>query len=68
MSKNFGTVLVIGATSGLGAGFARRWHAAGKKVIATGRRVERLKALQEELPGLEIEQVSCDPSDKPATS
>ena len=57
MSKNFDTILIIGATSGLGAGFARRFHAAGKKVIATGRRVERLESLQKELPGLETERV-----------
>jgi short-subunit dehydrogenase involved in D-alanine esterification of teichoic acids len=47
------TVLIIGATSGIGAGLARRLHAQGKKVIATGRRLERLVSLQKELSGLE---------------
>lgn len=57
MSKNFGTMLIIGASGGLGAGFARRYHAMGKKVIATGRRAERLENLKNELPGLETQQV-----------
>ena len=60
MSKNFDTILMVGATSGLGAGFVRRFHAAGKTVIATGRRVERLEALQKELPGLKVEKVRRD--------
>lgn len=47
------TVLIIGATSGIGAGLARRIHAQGKKVIATGRRQERLSSLAAGLPGLE---------------
>ena len=55
--ENFNTIAIIGATSGLGEGFARRFHAAGKTVIATGRRVERLQALQKELPGLGIQRM-----------
>jgi short-subunit dehydrogenase involved in D-alanine esterification of teichoic acids len=51
------TILIIGATSGLGEGFTRRFHALGKKVIITGRRQDRLGALQKELPGLETRQV-----------
>ena len=53
MSANFKIVLVLGAISGLGEAFARRFHAQGKKVIAAGRRVERLEALKSELKGLE---------------
>lgn len=45
-------VLIIGATSGIGEGLARRIHAQGKKVIAAGRRGERLLRLAEEMPGL----------------
>lgn len=41
---------VTGATSGFGAAFARRIAKAGGKVIATGRRVERLEALAAECP------------------
>ncbi len=43
------TILVTGATSGFGAAFARRFVRDGHRVIATGRRVERLKALADEL-------------------
>lgn len=40
--------LITGATSGFGAAFARRLLAAGGRVIATGRRAERLRALSAE--------------------
>lgn len=43
------TVLVTGATAGFGAAIARRFVGEGHKVIATGRRAERLDALREEL-------------------
>jgi len=42
------TALITGATSGFGEAFARRVLAAGGKVIATGRREERLKAFADE--------------------
>lgn len=42
-------VLVTGATSGFGAAFARRFVKDGHKVIATGRRAERLEGLASEL-------------------
>jgi len=58
MSANFKTILVLGATSGLGEAFARRFHAQGKKVIAAGRRAERLEALKSELKELETFQVN----------
>lgn len=54
----FSTILIIGATSGLGEGYARRFHGMGKKVIITGRRADRLAALKQELPGIETRQVS----------
>lgn len=41
--------LVTGATSGFGEAFARRVLAAGGRVVATGRRTERLAALSAEL-------------------
>ena len=44
------TVLVTGATSGFGEAIARRFLANGHKVIAAGRRVERLEALKASLP------------------
>lgn len=42
-------VLVTGASVGFGAAIARRFVAAGHKVIATARRKEKLDALQQEL-------------------
>lgn len=41
--------LVTGATSGFGEAMTRRLLTAGARVIATGRRAERLKALADEL-------------------
>lgn len=49
------TVLITGATSGIGAAAARRYAGAGARVILAGRRVERLAALSAELGG----QVHC---------
>lgn len=43
------TVLITGATAGFGLAAARRFAADGWKVIATGRRAERLEALVAEL-------------------
>jgi 3-hydroxy acid dehydrogenase/malonic semialdehyde reductase len=43
------TVFVTGATAGFGAAIARRYIARGDRVIATGRRQERLDALAKEL-------------------
>ena len=44
------TVLVTGATAGFGEATARRFLAHGHKVIAAGRRGERLEALKASLP------------------
>ena len=43
------TVLVTGATAGIGEACARAFAKAGWRVVGTGRRAERLKALQDEL-------------------
>jgi serine 3-dehydrogenase (NADP+) len=43
------TILITGATSGFGDAAARRFASGGWQVIGTGRRAERLRALQEEL-------------------
>ena len=44
------TVLVTGATAGFGEATARRFLANGHKVVAVGRRTERLEALKNSLP------------------
>lgn len=46
MPKN---VLITGSTSGIGEATARAFAKEGENVILTGRRVERLQALKEEL-------------------
>ena len=43
------TVLVTGATAGFGQAIARRFVRDGQRVIATGRRADRLEALRAEL-------------------
>jgi serine 3-dehydrogenase len=43
------TVLITGATAGIGAASARLFARQGWKVVGTGRRGDRLRALQEEL-------------------
>jgi serine 3-dehydrogenase len=43
------TILITGATAGIGEAAARQFAGGGWKVIGTGRRAERLKALSEEL-------------------
>ena len=45
------TVVVTGASSGLGDRFARVLHAVGANVVIAARRAERLAALAEQLPG-----------------
>jgi NAD(P)-dependent dehydrogenase (short-subunit alcohol dehydrogenase family) len=45
------TVIVTGASSGLGDRFARVVHAVGANVVVAARRADRLEALVAELPG-----------------
>ena len=63
--KNF-VVFITGATSGFGAAAARRYVAAGGKVIATGRRGDRLKELQAELGAASCHIIELDVQDRAA--
>lgn len=56
-------VLITGATSGFGAEMARKFAQAGNKVIATGRRKDRLDGLAAEL-GSALLPIAMDVSDK----
>jgi short-subunit dehydrogenase len=57
------TVLLTGATGGIGHAIARRLHAAGAALILTGRRTEILEPLAAELGGT---AVACDLADPAA--
>ncbi|POP47129.1 bifunctional NADP-dependent 3-hydroxy acid dehydrogenase/3-hydroxypropionate dehydrogenase YdfG [Superficieibacter electus] len=58
-------ILVTGATAGFGESITRRFVENGHKVIATGRRLERLQALQAEL-GEAIYPLQLDVRDRKA--
>ena len=60
------TVFVTGATSGFGTAIARRFLASGARVIALGRRAERLAPLQEEYGGERVHPLSVDVADRAA--
>lgn len=59
------TALICGASSGLGAGFARLFAGAGAKVVLGARRLERVEALAAELElgGAEALAVKLDVTD-----
>ena len=61
------TILVTGATAGFGAAFARRFIQDGHRVIATGRRQDRLEALKAEL-GSHLQIAPLDVTDKDAVA
>ena len=57
-------ILVTGATSGFGAATARLFATNGWKVIATGRRVERLEALRDEFDTGQVHIAQIDLMDR----
>ena len=55
--------LITGASSGIGAEFARQLAALGHDLVMTGRRVERLESLATELRAQHDAQVTVLPHD-----
>ena len=60
------TVLITGATSGFGAAAVKRFAEAGWRVIATGRRAERLQPLVEEFGAQRVHAAAFDIRDEAA--
>ncbi|MDB5022051.1 MAG: putative oxidoreductase [Pedobacter sp.] len=52
MNTTGNTILITGGTSGIGLAFAEKFIEEGNKVIITGRRADRLAAIEESNPGL----------------
>jgi serine 3-dehydrogenase len=61
------TIFITGATAGIGEAAARRFAAAGWRVIGTGRRIERLDRLKAEL-GDAFEPLALDMRDTQAVA
>ena len=64
------TVLITGATSGIGEACARRFARGGYRLVLTGRNEEKLKALREELEttGAEVCSLVFDVRDREAAT
>ena len=62
------TVLITGATSGIGLGCARKFAENGDRVILTGRNAEKLEAIKQELTakGTEVLTLTFDVRDRNA--
>ncbi|HEY0411773.1 MAG TPA: SDR family NAD(P)-dependent oxidoreductase [Allosphingosinicella sp.] len=61
-----GIVFITGATAGIGAATARRFAREGWRIVATGRREERLRALAEELGPERVHTLVLDIRDEAA--
>ena len=62
------TILITGATSGIGLGCARKFAANGDRIILTGRNVQKLDAVKSELEtqGAEVLALAFDVRDREA--
>ncbi len=66
MTLQHKTILVTGATSGFGNAIARACASKGAKIVITGRRLDRLEALREELGPNLMHTLCFDVRDKEA--
>ena len=62
------TVVITGASSGLGEVAARHLSALGRTVVTGDRRTERIQALSEELNGREVKAVAVALRSRPTRS
>ncbi len=63
------TVLITGATSGIGRACARKYGNAGYRLVLTGRRMDRLSALQKELSGpIDVQAIAMDVRNRDAVT
>ncbi|HEX8455026.1 MAG TPA: SDR family oxidoreductase [Longimicrobium sp.] len=71
MNRNFNTVLITGASAGIGAACARAFAREGARLVLAARRTERLEALAEELRtahGTESHLIALDVRDAQAVA
>ncbi|RZK58111.1 MAG: SDR family NAD(P)-dependent oxidoreductase, partial [Hymenobacter sp.] len=54
MNLSHNTILLTGGASGIGLALAQRLRAAGSDVIICGRRADKLREAQQQVPGLHI--------------
>jgi short-subunit dehydrogenase len=57
---NHRLALITGASSGIGQAFARRLGRAGYDLVVTGRRLDRLEMLRNELPDVQVRTLVAD--------
>ena len=65
-NRGMKTILITGSTSGFGRAAVERFHGAGWRVIATGRRAERLDALADALGRERLHTAAFDIRDEAA--